>query len=227
MFQLNGRRILFKQGLNWRKKFFIPFLGIRIQISHSKEHSPKRALIFFFYFLNICRNCRENSIVESPVMGTDIAQVCCAPLPAFQILQNGLIILASKVLLIRKNKVRIKIGQHPKWEQFYSHPNREDSIITVLMVLHKRNIWTMLNFPIERVQKFLMLMRLWINRRIQIANGAVLMRMEISKPRSHRNFYFFKSRKERPSQQAVKLIYLYNPWKACSGIVGPICFSKR
>ena len=53
------------------------------------------------------------------------------------------------------------------------------------------------------------------------------MRMEVSKPRPHRNFYFFKSRKERPSQQAVKLIYLYNPSKACSGIVGPICFSKR
>ena len=85
----------------------------------------------------------------------------------------------------------------------------------------------MLNFPIEHVQEFLMLMWAWINRRIQIANGAVLMRMEVSKPRPHRNFYFFKSRKERPSQQAVKLIYLYNPWKACSGIVGPICFSKR
>ena len=38
----------------------------------------------------------------------------------------------------------------------------------------------MLNFPIEHVQEFLMLMRARINRRIQMANGAVLMRMEVS-----------------------------------------------
>ena len=63
------------------------------------------------------------------------------------------------MLLVRKNKVCIKIGQHPKREQFHSHPNREYAIIAIYMMLHKRNICTMFHFPIECIKEFLVLMR--------------------------------------------------------------------
>lgn len=99
----------------------------------------------------------KNPVIQSAVMGTEIAQVSAAP----QIAYHVLIVKPesfSKCFFVLGGHVRVKIRERPKREQFCYYPNRKNSAVIFYMVLNEKLFGVVGYFSLQYGCKFFMVM---------------------------------------------------------------------